>query len=100
MLDKIYAQTTAASPTLEPNKHLRLVNTELFSSINPGFIILLTPLIVAFWHFLRARGWEPSTSAKIGLGLIQTGGAAAIMFWATLSCDESQAKSSDWRVVG
>jgi proton-dependent oligopeptide transporter, POT family len=100
MLDKIYAQTTASTPTLEPKKHLKLVNTELFSSINPGFIILLTPLIVAFWHFLRARRWEPSTSAKIGLGLIQTGGAAAVMLLATLSCHESQEKSSAWWLFG
>ena len=96
ILDKVYANATPATPSLPPRRQLKLVNTELFSSIDPGFIILLTPLLVGFWHFLRARGMEPSTSAKIGLGLIQTAGAAAIMLLATLSCNENQEKSSAW----
>jgi POT family proton-dependent oligopeptide transporter len=96
ILDKVYANATPATPTLPPGKQLKLVNTELFSSIDPGFIILLTPLLVGFWHFLRVRGMEPSTSAKIGLGLIQTAAAAAIMLLATLSCREDQEKSSAW----
>jgi POT family proton-dependent oligopeptide transporter len=100
MRDKVYAKTTPATPALPAGKQLKLVNTELFSSIDPGFIILLTPLLVGFWHFLRVRGMEPSTSAKIGLGLILTGGAAAVMLLATLSCNESQEKSSAWWLFG
>src|SRR5262249_52437335 len=34
---------------------------ELFASINPLFVILFSPLLVAFWAALRRRGLEPST---------------------------------------
>ena len=96
MLKKIYANATDETPILPPKKPLKLINTELFSSIEPGFLILFTPLLVGFWHFLRARNKEPSTSAKIGLGQILTGGAVAVMLLATLSVNESQEKSSAW----
>ena len=33
--------------------------TNLSQSINPGWVILLTPLIVAFFSFLRRRNKEP-----------------------------------------
>ena len=48
---------------------------EVFSSINPLFVILFSPLLVGFWGVLRARGWEPSTPAKVALGMVL--GAAA-----------------------
>jgi POT family proton-dependent oligopeptide transporter len=100
MMDKIYANATSETPVLPAGKPLKLVNTELFSSIEPGFIILFTPLLVGFWHFLRVRGVEPSTSAKIGFGLVLTGVAAAVMLLATLSCNESREKSSAWWLFG
>jgi POT family proton-dependent oligopeptide transporter len=100
MFDNIYANTTAETPPLPSGKQLKLVNTELFDSIDPGFIILLTPLLLSFWHFLRARGLEPSTSAKIGLGLFQTAGAVTIMLLATLTSKDGQLKSSAWWLFG
>src|SRR5690606_17223172 len=51
---------------IEPEKNptdgqpIYLVNTELFQSVNPGWVILLTPLIVGLFAFLRKRGKEPS----------------------------------------
>jgi POT family proton-dependent oligopeptide transporter len=40
---------------------------------NPGFIILLAPLFSLLWQELGRRGWEPSASAKFGLGITQAG---------------------------
>src|SRR5690606_26157403 len=60
---------------IEPEKNptdgqpIYLVNTELFQSVNPGWVILLTPLIVGLFAFLRKRGKEPSTPSKIVWGL-------------------------------
>jgi POT family proton-dependent oligopeptide transporter len=100
IMDKVYANTTSATPLLEPGKHLKLVNPELFLSINGGYIIILTPLVVAFWHWLRLRGKEPSTSAKIGWGLILTAGSALIMLLATLACHDGETKASAWWMFG
>ncbi|MBP6624876.1 MAG: peptide MFS transporter [Chitinophagaceae bacterium] len=43
--------------------------TNLSQSINPGWVILLTPLVVAFFTFLKRRNKEPTTPTKIALGL-------------------------------
>lgn len=42
---------------------------EIFQSINPIFIVLLTPIIMAIFGWLRARGQEPSTPKKIAIGM-------------------------------
>jgi POT family proton-dependent oligopeptide transporter len=94
MLDEILAKADASTPQLPPGKHLQVVNTELFQSINPAFVILLTPILVGFFHFLRTRGWEPSTPAKIGLGLLITGIGPLIMWAATQSSGDGAVKAS------
>lgn len=53
-----------------PGKNLDLISTELFQSVNPGFVVFLTPLVVAFFAFLRKRNKEPGTPTKIALGLL------------------------------
>ncbi|MEE4196935.1 MAG: peptide MFS transporter [Bacteroidales bacterium] len=42
---------------------------EIFQSVNPLFIVLLTPIIVGFFGWLRAKGLEPSTPKKIAIGM-------------------------------
>jgi POT family proton-dependent oligopeptide transporter len=48
---------------------LRIVGAELFQSVNPFFVVFLTPIIVAFFGWLRAKGQEPSTPKKIAIGM-------------------------------
>ena len=43
---------------------------ELFQSINPFFVVFLTPIIIAFFGWLRAKGKEPSTPRKIVIGML------------------------------
>ncbi|MCP4178739.1 MAG: peptide MFS transporter, partial [bacterium] len=43
---------------------------EIFQSINPIFIVLLTPIIMAIFGWLRAKGKEPSTPKKIAIGML------------------------------
>ncbi|MBM3437001.1 MAG: peptide MFS transporter [Bacteroidetes bacterium] len=42
---------------------------EIFQSINPLFIVLLTPIIMSVFGWLRAKGKEPSTPRKIAIGM-------------------------------
>ena len=42
---------------------------ELFQSINPLFVVLLTPVVVGLFGWLRARNIEPSTPKKIAIGM-------------------------------
>ena len=52
-----------------PDKKVYLYNTELFQSINPFWVIVLTPVVVGFFMMLRRKDKEPSTPTKIVLGL-------------------------------
>jgi len=47
----------------------KLVGAELFQSINPFFVVFLTPIILFIFGFLRVRGKEPSTPKKIAIGM-------------------------------
>ncbi len=52
---------------------------EIFQSINPLFIVLLTPIIMAFFGWLRAKGKEPSTPRKIAIGMLIAALAYVVM---------------------
>lgn len=73
---------------------LNLFSTELFQSINPGFIIIFTPLVVGFFMFLRRRGRPVSTPAKIGYGLLITALSALVMVGATIVSQNGNVKAS------
>ena len=53
-----------------------LEGAEIFQSVNPLLIVLLTPVVLAVFAALRARGKEPSTPKKIAIGM----GIAAIAY--------------------
>ncbi len=48
---------------------IEIKGAEIFQSINPLFIVLLTPIIMAIFGWLRAKGKEPSTPKKIAIGM-------------------------------
>ena len=65
------------------------VRASQFQSLNPLFIILLAPLFAMLWPLLARRGWEPSTPAKFGLGIVQVGlGFAALVYGASLAGED------------
>lgn len=63
----------------------KLANTELFQSINPLFIIILTPLLVFIFTYLRKRNKEPSTATKFGMALFISGLSSLVMVFAIMS---------------
>ncbi len=58
---------------------------ELYQVFNPLFILILTPVVVGFFGYLAKKGKEPSTPAKIGIGMLLTGFAFMIMVGASLA---------------
>ncbi|MEG2574222.1 MAG: MFS transporter, partial [Bacteroides sp.] len=52
------------------------ISAELFQSLNPFFVVFLTPIIMAIFAWQRSRGKEPSTPRKIAIGM----GIAALGF--------------------
>jgi len=50
------------------------------NAINPGWVIILTFPLVAFWRWLDGKGLEPSTPTKMVFGMCLTGLAFFVMF--------------------
>lgn len=69
-----------------PNgKEVRLFNTELFQSINPLFIVVLTLIFLSLFSRLRAKGKEPTTASKFGMAMFISGLSALVMVFAIWS---------------
>lgn len=77
-----------------------LISTEIFQSINPFFIVLLTPIVLSFFTFLRRRGKEPSTPAKMGWGLLITGLSSFVMAAAVIFTDIYTDKATALWLIG
>ena len=74
--------------------------TNLSQSINPAWVILLTPLVVAFFSYLRLRNREPSTPAKIAFGLLISGLSVLVMVGAVMAGSNGAEKVSVWWLIG
>ncbi|SKB70742.1 proton-dependent oligopeptide transporter, POT family [Soonwooa buanensis] len=71
-----------------------LYNTELFQSINPFWVIVLTPVVVGFWALLRRKGKEPLTPSKIVLGLFISALSCLVMVGAVYAGQNGLVKVS------
>lgn len=66
-------------------KNVKLTNTELFQSINPLFIVVLTLIFVPLFDHLRRKGKEPTTASKFGMAMFISGLSALVMVFAVMS---------------
>jgi POT family proton-dependent oligopeptide transporter len=71
-------------------------NTNLFQSVNPFWVIVLTPLVISFFGFLNRRGKEPSTPTKIAFGLLISALSCFVMVGAIYASSNGIEKSSAW----
>ena len=55
-----------------------------FQHFNPFFIVALTPIVLAIFSWLRAKGKEPSSPKKIGIGMILTAIGFTILIFASI----------------
>lgn len=74
-------------------------SANLSQSINPGWVIILTPLVVAFFTYLRSRKKEPSTPTKIAFGLLISALSVLVMVAAVHIGNNGTEKVSVWWLV-
>lgn len=72
----------------------------LSQSINPFWVIVLTPLVVAFFTWLRRKGKEPSTPTKIAFGLLISALSVLVMIAAVKAGNNGTEKVSVWWLIG
>jgi POT family proton-dependent oligopeptide transporter len=72
----------------------------LSQSINPFWVIALTPLVVALFTWLRRKGKEPSTPSKIALGLLISALSVLIMIAAVKVGNNGAEKVTVWWLIG
>jgi POT family proton-dependent oligopeptide transporter len=71
----------------------------VFAAVNSVFIITLTPIVVFIMGRLRRVGLEPSTPAKLGIGMLLTAVAYAVMVLGSLAGGNT-GKVSMWWLIG
>jgi len=90
----VYFKNIPADQKPAEGASVSLWATNLSQSINPGWVILLTPLVVAFFTWLRRRKKEPSTATKIAFGLFISGLSALVMVGAVYASHNGTEKAS------
>jgi POT family proton-dependent oligopeptide transporter len=94
-----YFSNLAADKVPAKGQDLKLFSTELYQSINPFWVVLLTPVLVGVWGALRRKNREPSTPTKIALGLLITALSALVMVGAVYATNDLSMKASSWWLI-
>lgn len=94
-----YFKNVESEKLPEQGANATLWSTPLSQSINPGWVILLTPLVVAFFAFLRRRNREPSTPTKIAFGLLISALSVLVMVGAVYATSNGAEKASVWWLI-
>ena len=81
-------------------KPVYLVSTELFQSINPAWVVLLTPLVVALFARLKKKKKEPGTPSKIAIGLLISALSTLVMVGAVYASSNGAMKVSPFWLIG
>ncbi len=95
----VYFRNMEAEALPAEGSSIHLWITNLSQSINPGWVILLTPLVVAFFAYLRNRQKEPSTATKIAFGLLISSLSVLIMIAAVYAGQNGTEKVSVWWLI-
>lgn len=83
------------------------VDVPIFQQFNPCFVVMLTPVSIAFFGWLASRGKEPSAPRKIGYGMLIAAVGFVIMILASVGlsyhadgypADDPQRVSPMWLV--
>lgn len=95
----IYFRNIDPSKIPQDGSPIYTVNTEIFQSVNPAWIIILTPIVVGFFAFLRRRKKEPSTPSKIAIGLLISAFSTLAMVAAVYIGSNGAIKVSPWWLI-
>jgi POT family proton-dependent oligopeptide transporter len=91
-----YFKNDQKHTNIKEGQEVVVFNSNIFQSVNPFWVIILTPLIVGFFRFLSYHKMEPSIPIKFVLGLFITGLSCLVMVMAADASDNGAIKTSYW----
>src|SRR5690606_8598563 len=94
-----YFRNVAPEKLPAEGSQVSLWSPNLSQSINPFWVILLTPVVIAFFSFLRLRQKEPTTPTKIAFGLLISALSVLVMVAAVKAGANGTEKVSVWWLV-
>jgi POT family proton-dependent oligopeptide transporter len=95
-----YFQNMAEAERPAIGETIKVVSTEIYQSVNPFFVIALTPLLIWFFGQMRRRKREPTTPGKIGWGLIITALSTLVTIFGVYACHNGEMKASVGWLIG
>jgi proton-dependent oligopeptide transporter, POT family len=81
-------------PQPPPGTPVKLISSEILQSINPAFVILLTPFVIMLFAWTKRTRRDPGIPAKIGLGMIISALSTLVTVWAVYACHNGAVKAS------
>ncbi|MGN6292122.1 MAG: peptide MFS transporter [Chitinophagaceae bacterium] len=96
----VYFKNVPAEKLPKEGEQVSLWATNLSQSINPGWVIALTPVVIAFFAWRRRKGKEPSTATKIAYGLLISAFSALVMVAAVYAGHNGTDKVSVLWLIG
>jgi len=81
-------------------KRLQEIPASTFQSVNPICILALGLVFTALWSFLGQRGWEPSTTVKFAIGLLQLGLGFGVFWYGAQHHDARGMVGLSWLFLG
>lgn len=97
----VYFKNSGSEKLPPEGTKIEIWATNISQSINPGWVILLTPLVVAFFTWLRKKDHEPSTATKIAFGLLISALSVLVMVGAVYAGGNGSEKVSVfWLIAG
>ncbi len=95
----VYFKNVSPEKLPKETEEVSLWASNLSQSINPFWVIVLTPLVIAFFSFLRVRQKEPTTPTKIAFGLLISALSVLVMVAAVKAGSNGTEKVSVWWLV-
>ncbi|RYY57581.1 MAG: MFS transporter [Chitinophagaceae bacterium] len=85
---------------LADGDYVKTWSPSLSQSINPFWVIVLTPLLVALFSWMRRRGKAPTTTTKIAFGLLISALSVLVMVAAVKAGNNGAEKVQVWWLFG
>lgn len=95
----VYFKNIPVDKLPEEGGKINLWATNLSQSINPFWVIVLTPLILALFAWLKRKNAEPTTATKIAYGLFISALSVLFMIAAVYASRNGTEKASAWWLI-